>query len=134
MTTYSKTAALAKARTAVSAPIGRGTSWTIYGPYRYADISGPSTEGNDSSYPASAARRARWVARIALALMGRLTDDASAAVRVESIQRAVLNGRAVKLFNAYRREGGAYVFAGRFSAPARTANKDLIAFVTGSEA
>ena len=51
------------------------------------------------------------------------------AIRIEDIRRATLSGRAVKLFKAYRLQGGAYVFAGQFAAPARTANKDLIAFV-----
>lgn len=42
---------------------------------------------------------------------------------VTNIRRATLNGRAVKLFDV--RDGG--VFCGQFSAPARTANRDLLA-------
>lgn len=50
-------------------------------------------------------------------------------IRIESIRRATVNGRAVKLFKAFRLQNGAYVFCGEFSAPARTANKDLAAHV-----
>ena len=50
------------------------------------------------------------------------------AIRIENIRRVTLNGRAVKLFKAYRLQGDAYVFAGQFSAPVRTANKNLHAF------
>ena len=51
------------------------------------------------------------------------------AIKIENIRRATLDGRAVKVFDAYRLQGGAYVFAGRFLAPARTANKNLHAFI-----
>jgi hypothetical protein len=52
------------------------------------------------------------------------------AIKIENIRRATLNGRAVKVFNAYRlQDDGTYVFAGQFSAPARTANKNLHAFI-----
>ena len=54
----------------------------------------------------------------------------TAQFRIESIQRANLNGRAVKLFKAYRLQGDAYVFIGQFSAPARTANKNLAQYIT----
>lgn len=42
---------------------------------------------------------------------------------VTNIRKATLNGRAVKLFDV--RESG--VFCGQFSAPVRTANRDLLA-------
>ena len=45
--------------------------------------------------------------------------------RVEQIQRATVNGRSVKLFRAYRRAGKCFVHIGQFSAPVRTANRDL---------
>lgn len=45
--------------------------------------------------------------------------------RIEGIQRATVNGRAVKLFTAYERDGDVFVHVGRFSAPARTANSRL---------
>lgn len=45
--------------------------------------------------------------------------------RIEEIRRVTLNGRPVKLFTAYKRSGSAFVFAGAFSAPVKTANKDL---------
>lgn len=50
------------------------------------------------------------------------------AVRIEDIRRVTLNGRAVKLFKAYRLQGDAWIFAGQFPAPARTANKNLHTF------
>ena len=49
--------------------------------------------------------------------------------RIENIQRATVNGRAVKLFKAFERKGNAFVFVGQFAAPARTANKNLASFV-----
>ena len=51
------------------------------------------------------------------------------AIRIEDIRKVNLNGRAVKLFKAYRLCGNAYVFVGQFSAPVRTANKNLHIFV-----
>ena len=45
--------------------------------------------------------------------------------RIEDIRRATVNGRAVKIFKAYRRNGYAFVFCGEFTAPAKTANKNL---------
>jgi len=45
--------------------------------------------------------------------------------RIGQVVKATVNGRKVKLFNAYERDGGAFVFAGRFAAPAKTANRDL---------
>lgn len=53
------------------------------------------------------------------------TTQTAAEFRIESVQRATVNGRTVKLFRAYRREGSAFVHVGQFSAPARTANRDL---------
>ena len=45
--------------------------------------------------------------------------------RIEGIQRATVNGRSVKLFTAWEREGDAFVHVGKFSAPVKTANRDL---------
>jgi hypothetical protein len=47
--------------------------------------------------------------------------------RIEGIQKAVVNGRGVKLFSAYEYDENkrAYVYCGQFSAPAKTANKNL---------
>jgi hypothetical protein len=67
--TMSKTAALKVARSAVSFH-GSGTSWTIYGPYRATDLSGPSTSVSATDYWKARARRAAWVAEIAATLMG----------------------------------------------------------------
>lgn len=49
-------------------------------------------------------------------------------IKIEDIRRVNLNGRAVKLFKVYVFKRNAYVFAGQFSAPARTANKNLHTF------
>lgn len=45
--------------------------------------------------------------------------------RIEAITKATVNGRAVKIFKAYRKDGDAFVFCGEFTAPAKTANKNL---------
>ena len=71
----SKTAALKTARQAVSHPVGQRTSWQVYGPYYTDDLSGPSTAVSADSYFKARARRTRWVAHIALALMGYEGDD-----------------------------------------------------------
>lgn len=53
----------------------------------------------------------------------------NAAIKIEEIRKATLNGRAVKLFKAYRLENNGYIFIGQFSAPAKTANKNLAQFI-----
>ena len=45
--------------------------------------------------------------------------------RIEQIQRATVNGKAVKIFTAYQNEEGAFVYVGKFTAPAKIANKHL---------
>ena len=50
-------------------------------------------------------------------------------VKIESIQRVRLTGKEVKLFKVYNLVDGTWVFAGQYSAPAKTANKNLINFV-----
>ncbi len=45
--------------------------------------------------------------------------------RIEEIRKATVGSRAVKMFKAYELRGNVFVFCGQFSAPARTANKDL---------
>ena len=45
--------------------------------------------------------------------------------RIEDIRKATLNGRAVKLFKAYQKHGDSFIFCGQFSAPVKTANRDL---------
>lgn len=97
MTKMSKTAALKSASKAVSGVIRTGScSYVIYGPYRLDDISGPSTEQQDYSYPRAQNRRAKWVAEIALVLMGHKPEDfdlyeiaGSAKDRVEHAIRAI---------------------------------------------
>lgn len=71
MSTLSKTAALAAARSAVSSPVGRATDWRVYGPYDADKLTGPSTEHHYSDYWRARAGRAQWVAQIALCLMGK---------------------------------------------------------------
>lgn len=53
----------------------------------------------------------------------------NAIIRITEIRKAIVNGRSVKLFKAWRLIDGAYVFCGQFSAPARTANKNLAALI-----
>ena len=50
------------------------------------------------------------------------------ALKIENIRTATVNGSAVKIFTAYRAIEGGYVHLGQFSAPARTANKNLSQF------
>lgn len=49
--------------------------------------------------------------------------------RIESIQKVTLKGKNVKLFKAYKKNGDDYVFCGQYSAPAKTANKNLEQFI-----
>lgn len=79
--TLSKTAAIARARGYVSMPTRRGaTDFVVYAPYSSTDPEGPSQEIQRSTYPAAMLARSRMVARIALHLMGKLTDDAEEAI------------------------------------------------------
>ena len=54
-----------------------------------------------------------------------MTTKTATDYRIEQIQKATVNGRAVKLFTAYERKGDAFVHVGQFSAPVKTANRDL---------
>jgi hypothetical protein len=75
----SKTAAIRQSQRTVSIH-GRGTSWTIVGPHRYNDPKGPYTEMTADSYTKARTIATTWRARVALALMGKLTDEADCAV------------------------------------------------------
>ena len=94
----SKTAALKTARQAVSRPVGRRTSWQVYGPYRATELDGPTTTGYEYDYFAACARRTRWVAYIALILMGYEGDDLC---EVDMI--AEQGGSVESIVNAYIR-------------------------------
>lgn len=50
---------------------------------------------------------------------------AQADFRIDGIQKATVNGKSVKVFTAFKRQGDAFVHVGKFTAPARTANRDL---------
>lgn len=76
-----KTTAIREARRYVGRPIRvSSTSYHVYGPYRASEPDGPSTQQNYDSFWKARAGRALWVAHIALALMGKLTEDACAAM------------------------------------------------------
>ena len=45
--------------------------------------------------------------------------------RIENIQKATFNGRQIKMFTAFIKQGASFVHHGKFSAPVKTANKDL---------
>lgn len=45
--------------------------------------------------------------------------------RIEGIQKANVNGKPVKMFTAFIKQGDAFVHHGKFSAPIKTANKEL---------
>ena len=51
-------------------------------------------------------------------------------LRIDEIQLCKINGRNVKRFEAYRLENNAYVFAGFFSAPPKTADSNLHYYAT----
>lgn len=79
ITNLFKTAAINQASKTVSI-WGRGTSWTVCGPYSYDDPSGPCTESHCDSRAKAVRRAAAWKACVALSLMGHLTEDAHYAV------------------------------------------------------
>lgn len=70
MKTMYKTAAIKLAQSYVGMPQGRGTSWQIHGPYRYSNLSGPTTSISATSYPQAILKRRNLVAFIAGHLMG----------------------------------------------------------------
>ena len=45
--------------------------------------------------------------------------------RIEQVHRATVNGRAVKMFTAFAKHGDAFIHAGKFTAPPKTATRDL---------
>lgn len=49
--------------------------------------------------------------------------------KVTGIKTVILNGRKAKLYILWERVGEAWVFAGRYSAPHKTANKNLLASI-----
>ncbi len=61
---------------------GRGTSWIVIGPWRDDEPHGPSTESGADSYAKARLKATAWRARVALGLMGRLTEDSAWAVEV----------------------------------------------------
>lgn len=72
----SKSAAIREARKHVTIAKSSPTSYHVFGPYRMADLSGPSTELTVCSRQKAVVEQAAWRAQIALQLMGRLTDAA----------------------------------------------------------
>ena len=53
--------------------------------------------------------------------------------RIEDVHQVTYNGRQYKVFKAYRKETGAFVFCGEFTAPHRTAKRDLWMFADKTE-
>lgn len=45
-----------------------------------------------------------------------------------AIEKGTFNGQKVKMFELWKYMGGAWIFAGRYVAPIRTANKRLVEF------
>jgi hypothetical protein len=72
--------AIKTARKAVSDPIGRGTSWRVFGPYHASEPHGASTEITASSFFHARAKRTEWVAYIALVQMGLPATEADVCV------------------------------------------------------
>jgi len=77
----SKTQAIKAARKFVSnCKRISSTNYIVYGPFDVHNPSGPTTEHQADSYTKALADRTQWVARIALAMMGRLNDQAEYAI------------------------------------------------------
>lgn len=49
----------------------------------------------------------------------------SADFRIEDVRSATVNGSKKIIFKALERKGDAFVYTGQFTAPARTAKRDL---------
>jgi hypothetical protein len=47
-------------------------------------------------------------------------------VRIADLQRVTVNGQERLTFKAYIRQGGAFVFAGSFSAPPDATDEDMV--------
>lgn len=45
--------------------------------------------------------------------------------RISNVQEAVCFGRKVKVFDSYVKHGDSFVYQGAYTAPIRTANKNL---------
>ena len=54
-----------------------------------------------------------------------MTTKTAADFRIEQVQKATVAGRQVKLFSAFKKQGDAFIHVGKFSAPIKTANKNL---------
>jgi len=57
-----------------------------------------------------------------------MTTTKHADYRIEDVQKATVNGRSVKMFTVFKRDGDAFVHFGKFTAPVKTPNRDLIKF------
>ena len=45
--------------------------------------------------------------------------------RIQNVRNVTLNGKNVKAFDAFVKEGDAYVYQGAYTAPSKTAAKNL---------
>jgi|LakMenEpi03Aug12_release.lakeMendotaPanAssembly.Ray.scaffolds.fasta_scaffold3473477_1 hypothetical protein len=54
-----------------------------------------------------------------------MINDQSDNFRIEDIKNAVLNGKQIKLFKAYKKQGKAFFFVGQYLAPRNTPKKAL---------
>jgi len=91
-----KTQAIKTARTYVSTPVRRGDrAYVVCGPWDDNKPNGPSTDYRDDNYFRARAVRTRWVARIAIGLMGLLDEDAMHFV--DNISETTIEG----IVNAY---------------------------------
>ena len=101
MSKISKTTAHNLARRAVSAPIGRGTSWMVCAPWdasTVAGLRGPRTEIHTDSYSHALTQRTRCIVRIALTLLG--YEDAEYLIEAQRYP----SGNARELLNACIRD------------------------------
>jgi hypothetical protein len=80
MNTISKTEAIRLASNAVAAPVGYGSFWSVSGPYDgIKSLHGQQTARETDCYWKAKQIRARWVASLALQLLGWNWSDADGA-------------------------------------------------------
>jgi hypothetical protein len=98
MTAISKTQAIKQASYAVSLPFGRGTSWSVSGPYYgIKNLRGTRTEIQTDSYWKARLYRTQWATSLTLELLGwnwsdadRAAEEFTGSVR-ERVNQAISN-------------------------------------------
>jgi hypothetical protein len=79
MNAISKTEAIRLASNAVSRPIGRGTSWVVYGPSDIRNLRGPRSSTCADAFWKARLYRTQWATSLTLELLGWNWSDADRA-------------------------------------------------------